>query len=177
MPNCLKKTNLSLRVRRATRADIPAMWQLHRESSTSAWSHGHYENLFGTAAPEQAGYFTLVAEDSTELRSVAESSPCSLVVAHLVAHHVLDEWQLQYTVVARSLQRRGVGSYLLKEFISHVKRTGGSRILLEVRESNEIARHLYHALGFRKTGLRKGYYSDPPEDAILYELNLNRTFS
>lgn len=161
-----------MRVRRATRADIPAMLQLHREASTSAWSCGQYESLFRTPAGEQSGYFMLVVVDPSESRSVAESASVSSVVAHLVAHHVLREWQLQYIVVAKRSQRRGVGTYLLKELISFVKGADGSRILLEVRESNQSARRLYSGLGFKETGLRKGYYPDPPEDAILYELSL-----
>jgi [ribosomal protein S18]-alanine N-acetyltransferase len=53
-----------------------------------------------------------------------------------------------------------------------VKKNGGDRILLEVRESNRNARQLYDSFGFSQMGLRKDYYSDPPEHAILYELSL-----
>jgi [ribosomal protein S18]-alanine N-acetyltransferase len=75
-------------------------------------------------------------------------------------------------VVTKGSRRLGVGTCLLDEFISHVRATGGSRIFLEVRESNRSARALYRRAGFEETGLRKSYYADPPEDAILCRLSL-----
>jgi [ribosomal protein S18]-alanine N-acetyltransferase len=161
-----------VKVRPAISADVPVMSQLHREASTSAWSYQQYEVLFRSSLTEQAGYFMLVVEDPTGLRNVGESKSRASVVAHLVAHHVLSEWQLQYIVVAKDHRFRGVGTYLMKEFIAIARGNGGTRISLEVRESNLNARHLYNALGFKEAGLRKGYYPNPPEDAILYELSL-----
>lgn len=149
------------------------MAELERENPTSAnWSHEHFESLFRTTAPEPSGYFVLVVEDPSELESVADSAPDSPMVAYLAAHCAAGDWELQYIVVAREFQRRGVGTNLLNEFISHVRATGGSGIFLEVRESNQSARALYRKLGFAETGLRKSYYSNPPEDAILCSLRL-----
>jgi [ribosomal protein S18]-alanine N-acetyltransferase len=160
-------------VRRATLTDIPAMLELHREASTSAWSPEHYESLFRTDAPELSGYFVLVVEDPSGSEGVFEAAVPSPIVAHLVAHRVDTEWQLQYVVVAKKFQCRGVGAFLLKEFISCVRARAGNRVFLEVRESNQSARRLYHTLGFKETGLRKRYYPNPPEDAILYQLSLS----
>jgi ribosomal-protein-alanine N-acetyltransferase len=42
-----------------------------------------------------------------------------------------------------------------------------ANITLEVRASNEVARNLYRKLGFEDSGLRKGYYSDTGEDAVI----------
>lgn len=146
--------------------------ELGREIPTSAnWSHVHYEGLFRTAAPERSRYFVLVVEGPSGSKS-AESTPTSLIVAYLVAHQVDSDWELQYMVVAKESRRLGVGTYLLDEFISHVRATGGSRIFLEVRESNHSARALYRKAGFEETGLRKSYYVNPPEDAILCRLSL-----
>ena len=82
------------------------------------------------------------------------------------------DWEVQYIVVAKEFRRRGMGTRLLNEFISYVRSTSGRRIFLEVRESNQGARRLYSALGFEETGLRKSYYANPVEDAILYLLSL-----
>jgi ribosomal-protein-alanine N-acetyltransferase len=162
-----------MRVRPATRADIPAMLELEREVPTSAnWSHEHYESLFRTAATELSRYFVLVVEDASESKSLTEAAPTSVIVAYLAAHCIDGDWELQYIVVAKKSRRRGVGAYLLNEFISHVRGTGGSRIFLEVRESNQSARRLYKTLDFKEVGLRKSYYPNPPEDAILYQLRL-----
>jgi ribosomal-protein-alanine N-acetyltransferase len=149
------------------------MAELERETPTSAnWSHEHYEGLFRTAAPEMSGYFVLVVEDPSESKSLTESASTSPMVAYLAARCVDSEWELQYIVVAKKSRRRGVGAYLLGEFISYVRETGGGRIFLEVRELNQSARRLYSSLGFEETGLRKSYYSNPPEDAILCRLRL-----
>jgi ribosomal-protein-alanine N-acetyltransferase len=146
--------------------------ELERENPTSVnWSHAHYESLF--KASELSRYLVLVAEDSSESKSAAESTPTSAILAYLAAHSVETDWELQYIVVAKDSRRRGVGSCLLGEFISRVRAAGGRRIFLEVRESNHAAQQLYSTLGFQREGLRKSYYSNPPEDAILYQLSLS----
>lgn len=138
------------------------MAALERESPTSAnWSHEHFESLFKTTTPAPSNYFVFVAED-----------PLASIVAYLAAHQVDDDWELQYVVVAKEYRRRGVGTWLLKELIAHARATAGSRIFLEVRESNQNARVLYSRLGFQQQGSRKSYYSNPTEDAILYRLKL-----
>jgi ribosomal-protein-alanine N-acetyltransferase len=149
------------------------MVDLEREVPTSAnWSHRHYESLFKTADSEPSGYFVLVVEDPSCSRSVTEFNGTSQIIAYLTAHQVDRDWELQYMVVARESRRFGVGTYLLNEFISYVRATGGSWIFLEVRQSNQSARALYRKMGFEETGLRKSYYSNPPEDAILCRLSL-----
>jgi ribosomal-protein-alanine N-acetyltransferase len=162
-----------VRVRRANAADIPAMMELGRDIPTSAnWSHVHYEGFFRTAAPELSRYFVLVVEYPSWSKSVTESTPTSPIVAHLVAHQVGGDWELQYMAVAKESRRHGVGMYLLNQFISHVRAAGGSRIFLEVRASNQSARALYRKAGFEEVRLSKSYYSSPPEDAILCRLSL-----
>jgi [ribosomal protein S18]-alanine N-acetyltransferase len=54
----------------------------------------------------------------------------------------------------------------------HARAQRGSGIFLEVRESNQSARALYRKVGFKETGLRRSYYADPTEDAILCRLSL-----
>jgi [ribosomal protein S18]-alanine N-acetyltransferase len=162
-----------VRIRRATAADIPLMVELERENPTSVnWSHEHYKSLFRTTAPELSRYFVQVAEDPSESKSLTVSATASPIVGYLAAHCVDSDWELQYVVVAKQFRRRGVGTSLVNEFICHVRATGGSRIFLEVRESNQSARRLYNTLGFEEAGLRKSYYANPPEDAILCRLRL-----
>jgi len=157
-----------MRVRQATREDIRAMEILKLESPTSSnWSNEHYESLFRTTATELSEYFVLVAEDSSESGGAAVSAPTSPIVAYLVAHCVDSEWELQYIVVAKRFRRRSLATLLLNELVEHVRFRNADAIFLEVRESNQSARALYRTAGFQETGLRKGYYSAPAEDAIL----------
>jgi ribosomal-protein-alanine N-acetyltransferase len=85
---------------------------------------------------------------------------------------VAGEWEIENAVVAPEFHRRGVGRDLLGELLRQAGMAGGTAVWLEVRESNSAARGLYEKHGFRETGRRRGYYNDPSEDAILYELRV-----
>ena len=142
------------------------MMALQRQSPAAAdWSQKQYEALFMTAGGQQRSErWAWIAEDAGE---------ASGIVAFLVARQVDAEWELENMVVAEAARRRGVGSRLLDELVAHARGEQGSGIFLEVRESNRSARALYRKAGFTETGLRKSYYSGPPEDAILCRLSLN----
>jgi ribosomal-protein-alanine acetyltransferase len=148
------------------------MLELHREASTSAWTREHYESLFRTDAPELSSHFVLVVEDPSQSRSVTGSTPTFQIVAFLAAHRVDRDWELQYVVVKKKYRLRGLATLLLNQLIEHARSSNAEAIFLEVRESNQSARALYRKLGFEEAGLRKGYYSNPPEDAILCNLRL-----
>lgn len=97
------------------------------------------------------------------------------VVGFAVLLQVLDEAHLQNIFICQPWQRLGHGRQLLRQLMQHSARQGASRMLLEVRESNQAARWLYLSCGFRETGLRKHYYrtdSGPREHAILMEAQL-----
>jgi [ribosomal protein S18]-alanine N-acetyltransferase len=133
-----------------------------RSPAAAHWSREQHAGLFLTADRQpQSERFALVVEDEGE-------SP--EVLAFLVAHRVDAEWELENIVVAATVRRRGVGTRLLGEFVAHARAEQGSGIFLEVRESNHSARALYRKVGFQEKGLRKSYYSRPPEDAILCRL-------
>jgi [ribosomal protein S18]-alanine N-acetyltransferase len=146
--------------------DVAAMMDLERQSLAAAhWSREQHEGLFVTAdAQPQSSRFALVVEDEGELPEV---------LAFLIAHRVDAEWELENIVVASAVRRRGVGTRLLGEFVAHARGEQGSGIFLEVRESNHSGRALYRKVGFEEVGLRKSYYSHPPEDAILCRLKLH----
>ncbi len=66
-----------------------------------------------------------------------------------------------------SYRRRGIAGALLRELLD---RHTGTAVFLEVRASNTAARQLYESAGFTTAGIRKSYYSDPHEDAIVLSL-------
>ncbi len=141
------------------------MMALQRESSSAAhWSQQQYEALFATAGGEQGSErMGWIAEDDGEALGV---------LGFLMAQRTDAEWELENIVVAETVRRQGLGARLLREFIAHARAERGIAIFLEVRESNQSARALYRKLGFEETGLRRSYYSNPPEDAILCQLRL-----
>jgi len=162
----------SLRVRRANLVDVPAMIQLERESPTAAhWPRQQYEGLFVTSGSQRRSErFAWVGEDESAAQPENPSREAPKILAFLIAHRVDAEWELENIVVADVARHRGVGTRLLSEFIAHARAENVSAIFLEVRESNQSARALYRKVGFKEAGLRKGYYADPAEDAMLYRL-------
>lgn len=70
-------------------------------------------------------------------------------------------------ICEKDRQNHGTGKLLVQELIRITNEMGVSRLFLEVRESNERAIHVYEKAGFVKNGLRKNYYEDPVEHAVL----------
>lgn len=87
---------------------------------------------------------------------------------------VLDEVSLLNIVVDTDSRGQGVGRGLLTEGLEWMQQFGGARCLLEVRESNTVARSLYTRLGFVEDGVRKNYYplGDAFEHAVLMSADL-----
>ncbi|MBB1488807.1 ribosomal protein S18-alanine N-acetyltransferase [Oceanospirillum sediminis] len=83
---------------------------------------------------------------------------------------IADEWHLHNIAVNPVLQGQGIGRYLLDAIIQQAREQQLSVILLEVRESNVAARHLYEKSGFKTDGVRPNYYAIPGEgreDAVM----------
>ncbi len=141
--------------------------------SAAHWSQPQYEALFLSQGPQGRAENLAWVLEHAHTRSAPSGTIISVeVAAFLIAHRVDDEWELQNLAVVANERRQGLGTLLLRQLIAQAKQQKGSRVWSEVRESNRTARALYSKLGFKETGLRKGYYSNPPEDAILYQLSL-----
>lgn len=95
------------------------------------------------------------------------------VIAYSIAWLLLDEVHLVNIAVRSDHQEHGVGTLLLNHLIDEACRTGKIIITLEVRESNIAAQAFYRGLLFREIGVRRGYYSDNRENAVLMILDLN----
>jgi len=135
------------------------------------WSRNQYEALFVTSNhPQPSQRLAWVVEDDDEAQPEGVSRATPGILAFLIAHRIDAEWELENIVVAATARRRGIGKRLLTELVEHVRSAQGSEIFLEVRQSNHDARSLYRKMGFEELGLRRGYYSNPPEDAILCRL-------
>ena len=94
------------------------------------------------------------------------------VVGFLVVWSVVDELHILDVAVAPESRRQGHARAMLKEALADAVRRGLAYATLEVRESNTGARRLYADLGFRELGVRKRYYRDNGEDAVLLGLLL-----
>jgi ribosomal-protein-alanine N-acetyltransferase len=94
-----------------------------------------------------------------------------LVVGFLTGMMVVDEFHLHNMAVHPDFRGRGIGRELIVAVESMCREKDFRRILLEVREDNEIARHLYLRMGFESVGTRTNYYG-PGQHAYLYTKQL-----
>lgn len=78
-----------------------------------------------------------------------------------------DEAHLTNIAVRQQYQRRGIGELLLLSIMDLAKEMKANIMTLEVRVSNTTAQNLYNKYGFMRVGIRRGYYTDNREDAIL----------
>ena len=85
----------------------------------------------------------------------------------LILSTVLDEAEILEVAVSEDLRRCGLGSEIMDEVYDWCGKNGVSQIFLEVRESNFPARAYYKKYGFVENGIRKNYYRNPAEDAVL----------
>lgn len=98
---------------------------------------------------------------------VAVDDPGEAVAGYAVCWTVAGESHLLTIAVRPDARNRGLGCALVRECLRRSAKAGGRRIYLEVRPSNESAIRLYRRTGFRWMGVRKGYYTDTGEDAIV----------
>jgi ribosomal-protein-alanine N-acetyltransferase len=78
-----------------------------------------------------------------------------------------DEGFVQTIAVARQAQGKGLGARLLQALLDEAARRRQSRVLLEVRADNAPAIALYERFGFRRSGVRRGYYQPSGADALV----------
>jgi ribosomal-protein-alanine N-acetyltransferase len=100
---------------------------------------------------------------------VPDASPTTPadIVAYCIAQVVVDELHVHNLLVAPRARGRGLGKRLLALVLDIAARRGARLALLEVRQGNWAALHLYRSLGFTPVGLRRDYYEHPREDALV----------
>lgn len=96
------------------------------------------------------------------------------VVGYAGMWMVLDEAHITNVAVHPEHRGKKLGEALMCEMMGRALLQGGVRMTLEVRPSNTVARELYQKLGFKEKGLRKRYYTDTNEDAIIMWADLTK---
>lgn len=93
--------------------------------------------------------------------------PTAPVAAFCACWLLFEELHINTIAVRPGLRRQGLASLLMTHLLDQAAAEGAHRAVLEVRRSNTPAIQLYERLGFRAAGVRRNYYSQPEEDAIL----------
>ena len=104
-------------------------------------------------------------ENPLSLWLIAEED--GAVCGYVGSQTVLDETDMMNIAVRPDCRRKGIAAALIAELVSRLKARGSRVLRLEVRESNFSAIALYEALGFTQLGLRKNYYRNPKENALI----------
>lgn len=149
------------------------MAELYRVVDVAAATHIANAEAASTTHPWSAAMYaeSIESQDQVLAYHTEEQQP----IGFAVLLQVLDEAHLQNIFICRPWQRLGYGHQLLQQLMQYAAEQGASRMLLEVRESNQAARRLYQNCGFCETGLRKHYYRTDNglrEHAILMEAEL-----
>lgn len=99
---------------------------------------------------------------------VAESE--GMVIAYAGIWVILDESHITNIAVSHSYRGNGIGRCITVRLLQYASNLGARYATLEVRRSNLTAQNLYRSLGFEKVGIRKKYYEDNGEDALIMAL-------
>ena len=96
---------------------------------------------------------------------VAEAA--GTVVGYVGSQTVMDETDMMNIAVHPDCRRQGIAAALVNALVASLQDLGSHSLTLEVRASNAPARALYDMLGFQQVGLRRNYYHNPKEDALI----------
>jgi ribosomal-protein-alanine N-acetyltransferase len=131
--------------------DIPRVVEIERDSFRTPWPRDAYTHEL--TENRLAAY--IVARADAE------------IVGYAGMWVILDEAHITTIAVDPAYRGQHVGERLLVGLIDAALERGARWMTLEVRQSNATAQTLYKKYGFREIGVRKGYYSDNREDAIV----------
>jgi ribosomal-protein-alanine N-acetyltransferase len=95
------------------------------------------------------------------------ASPSEFIIGFVGMWNMVDEAHIINIAVRSSHRGKGIGELLLISSIDMAKKLHARVVTLEVRVSNKVAQNLYSKYGFIETGLRKNYYTDNKEDALI----------
>lgn len=137
-----------------TPCHAPDLFRIEQESDYCLWKESAFFHEFELSFSSRYGLFL-------------GSSRCREPVGFLFAHLVLDEVQVANLGLRRIYRGCGIGRAFCQKVFSDLERRGYRRISLEVHDSNVRARSLYRRIGFQVDGVRRGYYAERKEDAIL----------
>ena len=89
------------------------------------------------------------------------------VVASCGLRNIVGDGEITNVVTAADMRGKGIGKMMLLKLMEQGIQMGVEAFTLEVRKSNEAAIHLYEKLGFVTEGIRKNFYEEPKEDALI----------
>lgn len=121
------------------------------------------QNLFSVPWTKE-GFLTYLMKKDTMFFVVEEKER---ILGYCSMMTVLDEGDILNVAVRSDRQKEGIGLFLVDSMLRMAEMQGIRLVHLEVRQGNGTARRLYQRLGFKEDGLRRDYYENPVENAVL----------
>jgi [ribosomal protein S18]-alanine N-acetyltransferase len=137
-------------IRTLTLGDLNVIEEIERRSYPTPWSRSMFAGELAKPASLCLGAF-----EGEQLGG------------YLIVSRYVDAWHVMNIAVDPEFRRRGVATALLERLFELANDGSGRGYTLEVRVSNEGAIKLYERLGFTARGIRRGYYTDNREDALI----------
>mgnify|MGYP003397220422 len=143
--------------RKMTPDDVEAVYAIELATFPSPWTLDsfHYE-----MQENQFAHYTVAVNDAGKIMGF-----CGMWI-------VIDSAQITNVAVLPEARGLGIGEALMRESMKVAKEGGADIMSLEVRVTNTVAQNLYRKLEFQDGGIRKGYYTDNGEDALVMWVNL-----
>jgi [ribosomal protein S18]-alanine N-acetyltransferase len=142
---------VKVELRRLDAADLDLVEAIERESYRTPWSRSMFDAELRKPSSLALGAFT---EDDA-------------LAGYAFVSRYVDAWHVMNVAVADAFRRRGIASALLGRLFEVTESDSRRGYTLEVRVSNTGAIRLYEQLGFEPRGIRRGYYTDNREDALI----------
>jgi ribosomal-protein-alanine N-acetyltransferase len=139
-------------LRRLETRDLNAIERIERASYPTPWSRSMFASELAKPSSICLGAFDLETDE---------------LAGYLVISRYVDAWHVMNVAVAPEHRRQGIATTLLERLFEVTAGRGRRGYTLEVRISNVGAVALYGRLGFKPRGVRRGYYTDNREDALI----------
>ena len=143
-----------MEIRRARPDDASAIAELESECFSDPWS---FKDILSYIC-QDSGICYVALEDGR-------------VIAYLLGRLIAPEGEIYRIAVTKEKRRRGIGYRLLSFMIKTERGRGLESLFLEVRMQNAAARALYRSHGFEEISIRKNYYKNPTDDAVIMLLD------
>ncbi len=144
----------TIQLRRLALADLGAIEEIERRSYPTPWSRSMFAGELAKPSSICLGAFEADDEEAA-------------LVGFLIVSRYVDAWHVMNVAVAPEHRGRGIASIMLDRLFDLTADDARRGYTLEVRVSNATAIRLYERLGFRARGIRRSYYTDNREDALI----------
>jgi [ribosomal protein S18]-alanine N-acetyltransferase len=144
---------VSIDLRPLTLADLAVIERIERRAYPTPWSRSMF-----------AGE---IAKQSSICLGAVDGDEDDRLVGYLIISRYADAWHIMNIAIDEDYRRRGIATQLLNRLFELTSSDDRRGYTLEVRVSNGHAIKLYESLGFVARGIRRGYYTDNREDALI----------